>query len=602
MNITSPQTLQQEAIDPATSPDRLQELVTRHPELCYWVAQNENAAPTLLVELAARGDRRTREKVASNPNTPPDKLFELGTQFPRQLLDNPVFGLLLLENPNLAEEMSVETLRSLVTQAEVPVAISQGAVSRRDRYISLALTKNPDTPKSILESLVRQVYPRVKEDAKLHINWIAQREETWGEIARKKVEKAFLEADPLPPHAVFSVRLLGWMAQSEDRELREIAASNPHLPAAIAEELVEDKVQNVREALAKKTTSQSLLHHLAREKAMHSSVAANPATHVSILTELSDRALSQMGSQQSWSLLGSIARHPHTSTEILEHILAKIKRPLTRQTLMLRWAIALHPRCPAQTRERLLGKDPLRLAQQQFDPSQLVRPGTSSYAILRQIAINPRTPQRVLLELAQQNLSLHLLVAQNPNIPPETLAHWAQQPRLQAAIAANPNVPPDLLEQWVEGNKKLREAVASNPNLSEDLAAVLIADTSEATGCQLADNPNLTSTRLTQLFEHRSTKVREKAMKNYSDRCSQDLSPVLSILAQGYSNRDRLIALFHPQTPGEILTQSARSLEWIERCAVAQNPNTPATELAHLREDGNWVVRTAAKENMALNS
>lgn len=48
--------------------------------------------------------------LATNPNTPTEVLLNLGAEFPEQLLDNPVFFLLLLENLNLVEQMPVTTL------------------------------------------------------------------------------------------------------------------------------------------------------------------------------------------------------------------------------------------------------------------------------------------------------------------------------------------------------------------------------------------------------------------------------------------------------------------------------------------------------------
>ena len=58
------------------------------------------------------------------------------------------------------------------------------------------------------------------------------------------------------------------------------------------------------------------------------------------------------------------------------------------------------------------------------------------------------------------------------------------------------------------------------------------------------------------------------------------------------------IAFWHPQMPVKVLTENARSLHWLERCAIAQNPNTPIETLQLLAADGNRIVRAAAKENL----
>ncbi len=104
-------TLEQQALDKTTPPEKLCQLAKQSPELARLVAKNESADSELLQELAFSSDNITREGVATNPNTPTEVLLKLGAEFPRQLLDNPVFSLLLLENPKLVEEIPI-ALRS----------------------------------------------------------------------------------------------------------------------------------------------------------------------------------------------------------------------------------------------------------------------------------------------------------------------------------------------------------------------------------------------------------------------------------------------------------------------------------------------------------
>jgi hypothetical protein len=44
-------------------------------------------------------DLKTPKALVSNPDTDPTILFGLGEEFPAELLANPIFDLLLLENP-----------------------------------------------------------------------------------------------------------------------------------------------------------------------------------------------------------------------------------------------------------------------------------------------------------------------------------------------------------------------------------------------------------------------------------------------------------------------------------------------------------------------
>lgn len=102
-------TPEQQVTDQNTSPKQLTILATQSIETLKLVAKNLNTPPETLRKLADIGDKDIRREVASNPNTPTDLLLNLGTEFPGELLNNPVFSLLLLENLNLLEEMPWKT-------------------------------------------------------------------------------------------------------------------------------------------------------------------------------------------------------------------------------------------------------------------------------------------------------------------------------------------------------------------------------------------------------------------------------------------------------------------------------------------------------------
>lgn len=118
----------EEAENENTSQVRLEELARTSLELARIVAKNSNASTDLLSGLALSSDEITRKGVVSNPNTASDVLLKLGELFPRQLLDNPIFPLLILENPNLPENIPVATLRSLLKQDKVPYVFTSWAL------------------------------------------------------------------------------------------------------------------------------------------------------------------------------------------------------------------------------------------------------------------------------------------------------------------------------------------------------------------------------------------------------------------------------------------------------------------------------------------
>ncbi|BAZ11016.1 hypothetical protein NIES4071_28400 [Calothrix sp. NIES-4071] len=65
------------------------------------LAQNSETPSSVLRELASSSDVEIRASVAKNPNTATDVLMELGADFPKELLENPIFSLLLLFCKNL---------------------------------------------------------------------------------------------------------------------------------------------------------------------------------------------------------------------------------------------------------------------------------------------------------------------------------------------------------------------------------------------------------------------------------------------------------------------------------------------------------------------
>ena len=62
-------------------------------------AQDENTPPGILSELATSKNKEIRRCVAGNPNTPVKALEKLYKEFSDEIVTNPIFDLLLLENP-----------------------------------------------------------------------------------------------------------------------------------------------------------------------------------------------------------------------------------------------------------------------------------------------------------------------------------------------------------------------------------------------------------------------------------------------------------------------------------------------------------------------
>ncbi|GJD15813.1 hypothetical protein RIVM261_007690 [Rivularia sp. IAM M-261] len=153
------------------------------------LAQDINANPEILRTLSFSEYKATREAVAANPNTPTDVLLELGAEFPAQLVENPIFSLLLLENPALLQEIPLPTLRSILRLENVQPFILEQAADKADVEVQLALAMNPQTSRKILERLAGSTHPQVVEAAQLHVNLAGELTQGYEEKAKELILK-----------------------------------------------------------------------------------------------------------------------------------------------------------------------------------------------------------------------------------------------------------------------------------------------------------------------------------------------------------------------------------------------------------------------------
>ena len=60
----------------------------------------------------------------------------------------------------------------------------------------------------------------------------------------------------------------------------------------------------------------------------------------------------------------------------------------------------------------------------------------------------------------------------------------------------------------------------------------------------------------------------------------------------------RRFLLTLPQCPANLLAKNFRSRSWLERFAIAGNPSTPEAVLERIANEGNQLVRRAARANL----
>ncbi|MDY6803672.1 MAG: hypothetical protein SXA11_07685 [Cyanobacteriota bacterium] len=579
--------IDREATDEKTPPARLRELAKINPAIASLVANNPNAEPELLRELAGSEEDFIRKNVAANPNTPKEVLWWLGEKFPTEVLDNAVFPLLLLENPNLIENIPQNTMINFLQCSTVPISFMEWAVKIdysnkwallthwRER-VGLSLAMNGQTPRTILEELVRSENTPVAEVAELHVNYAGEIEEDWQEEFRYQMARwlRFLNGIHYP-------------GDIGDSYFFSILASIGLVPQFLLELLVRDW--------------QVFARYLA---------ASTNALSVNLLEEL--------GRDSQPEVRGAVARNPNAPAELLELLALD-------ESLGVRSGVAENVNAPPKVLEELAR-----------DKQSEVRGA---------VAKNPNAPAYLLEELARDP-GIFITVASNPNAPKSVFNCNNLEPynleryqRLKMILAANPNTPVEILEK-LEGNLEkcacshkisTREALASHPKIPENVIHLLAEDRNSRVRKALAANPQIPYAVLLRLWRDRSFLVRTAVATNpkaplsileeglselLGDR-TVDVKPVLlrylrekpeglpvllelifKEISTEPSDLNPTIALLHPQMPPEVLAENGRSLVWPERCAIAQNPNTPIETLQVLAADGNRIVRAAAKENL----
>jgi hypothetical protein len=140
-------------------------------------------------------------------------------------------------------------------------------------------------------------------------------------------------------------------------------------------------------------------------------------------------------------------------------------------------------------------------------------------------------------------------------------------------LCQNPQTPPELLREMAASEYSLlRWLVAQNPALPPDLLRQLARDPVYAVRDGVINNPQCPAALVREI-------------------CARALVADVPVATVLY----RVLAFASPFVSSAFLERHAGAPDWLERYAIARNPQTPARTLAGLAEDGVWVVRMAAR-------
>lgn len=299
-------------------------LLLASPELAPVVLHGHETIPAMVAALGGVTDPLALEALAADPNAPAEALAFLAGPFPAAVCANPVFPLLLLENPSLPAEMPAVSLGRLLAYAGVPadfvaavaaygrpdmaaaarlhvaLAGEAGEGWRADLVAAVALLPNTPDDDLLVALATLGLVPawlrsRLESDARVALALagatVAPEEPA---AAPPLAGRAIAAADPATPRDE-----LWRLADDEDAAVRAALARNPALsPEELAElKRREDQLDNdpaVYKAIAAELRAPpELLVELARNQSalftvVRRAVARNPSAPPAALELLAD--------------------------------------------------------------------------------------------------------------------------------------------------------------------------------------------------------------------------------------------------------------------------------------------------------------------------
>lgn len=534
--------LYKEAASTNISQERLAELAFKDTELLRTIAQNANTSGDILQRLSTNNDEVIRRYITNNPNTPTETLFALGEEFPQELLDNPVFSLLLLENPNLLQDIPAATLGSIVKLERVPDEFIQWALNSHQKEILYGLAMNPKIKKDDLVKLIKKSSLHwstleVSKIAKFHVNFAGEMQKGWSEAAFSVVKKRqpmqdcinyfdysnlyfelMLWSTGIIPNSLISALnpntiteiarnpntpayILQTIFENPKTAIKKVivaVASNPNTPPNLLEKLLGNHDIKVRYAAFQNT---SISTKTFRKFYQYQSAVENLDTPAAILDEIA---------QTKWEYFRQqIAYHPNTSAKTLQKLAID-------KNWYIRAAVATHPNLPINLIEKLAQDKCL----------------TVRLAIVK----NPNTPASLLIKFSQdKNSKVRRQVAKHPNVTTAILSELARDEDryVRANVALNSKTNNEILLEFARDKYQvIRENISLNPNTPESALKLLTEDIYYYVRLNVAKHPNTPISCLKRLASDKHDAVRQAVAINI--KTTDDILTVLELDTSSY--------------------------------------------------------------------
>jgi len=151
-------------------------------------------------------------------------------------------------------------------------------------------------------------------------------------------------------------------------------------------------------------------------------------------------------------------------------------------------------------------------------------------------------------------------------------------------------------------NRKVREVAANYAQIQVQKLPPLVKDKNEDVRISVINNPKASTSLLKRFVNQEKIilPVKIASLKNLiyrnPDKAAEYLKDIFNFESDSYS---RFLFFLTSFAPSELLDKSDRSPYWLERYAIAKNPNTPNYTRERLTQDANRIVRATAKNYLS---
>ncbi|MEH1913598.1 variant leucine-rich repeat-containing protein [Nostoc sp.] len=385
--------------------------------------------------------------------------------------------------------------------------------------LQLAVASFHQTPRSLLEILLKSPDEQVAEAASLHVNFAGEITDGWQQAVDEILQQ----------------RQLG----QNDRLAVELLKIGPVPPCFLSEWVPSERlIQGLRNPQMPLRYRLQFLQRLSQEPSLEPRL--------------------------------QVAESPETPSAVLEQLAGDLELPV-------RLAVKFNPSSPPPLIELVEGQYAVA-SDWNTDSEQLAILGQSRWAWVRlAVAQNPSATAETLMQLAGDAVyKIQLAVAKNPETPPDVLAvlEEHQDKTIQAAVAEHPNATEEILHQLFPTQQQLLKKRKNLP------ATILERFFNELTTNQpiwknkelryfLLKQPNTPTRFLAELANIDLEALRAEKLEQagstpgISEKWVQDEIGFLTDVAE------------HPQISVEILERLAQYPNSHVKLAVAQNSQTP---------------------------